>query len=132
MAQPLTRDLPPATMAHHYPPHTQNQAAYPPYPPAAAYGYSAPGYYPGYPPRPGAGYTFDPAAAGTSAQWQVGPHSAPELPGVSPQLASHAMQRLLSSELRDAGFDSAEASAMRRLEREVAECASMVLRLNLR
>ncbi|KAI0824612.1 hypothetical protein BC628DRAFT_1410748 [Trametes gibbosa] len=107
-------------MAHHYPAHTQNQA-YQPYPNAAAYAYSAPGYYPGYPPRPGAGYTFDPATAGTSAQSQVGPHSAPELPGVSPQLASHAMQRLLSSELRDAGFDSAEASAMRRLEREVAE-----------
>ncbi|KAI0637877.1 hypothetical protein C8Q77DRAFT_1153577 [Trametes polyzona] len=109
-------------MAHHYPPHAQSQAAaYQAYPAPTAYGYTPTTYYPGYPPRPGAGYTFDPAAAGTSNQPQVGPHSAPEVPGVSPQLASHAMQRLVSSELRDAGFDSAEAGALRRLEREVSE-----------
>ncbi|EIW61872.1 uncharacterized protein TRAVEDRAFT_35317 [Trametes versicolor FP-101664 SS1] len=107
-------------MAHHYPAHTQNQA-YQSYPAPAAYGYSAPGYYPGYQPRPGGGYAFDGAVGGTSAQPQVGPHSAPELPGVTPQLASHVMERLVSSELRDAGFESAEAGALRRLEREVAE-----------
>ncbi|KAI0370204.1 hypothetical protein BV20DRAFT_966828 [Pilatotrama ljubarskyi] len=104
-------------MAHHYPAHTQTQT-YQPYPAPAAYGYTAGSYYPGYPPRPGAGYTYDGGVAGTSAQ--VGPRSAPELPGVSPQLASHAMQRLISSELRDAGFESADAAAVRRLELEVA------------
>ncbi|KAI0356566.1 hypothetical protein OH77DRAFT_1589013 [Trametes cingulata] len=104
-------------MAHHYPAHTQTQT-YQSYPAPAAYGYAAGSYYPGYPPRPGAGYPYDGGVAGTS-QPQVGP-SAPELPGVSPQLASHAMQRLISSELRDAGFESAEAGAVRRLELEVA------------
>ncbi|KAI0771931.1 hypothetical protein BD413DRAFT_604070 [Trametes elegans] len=105
-------------MAHHYPAHTQAQT-YQSYPAPATYGYAAPGYYQGYPPRPAAGYPYD--AAGTSSQPQVGPHTAPELPGVSPQLASHAMQRLISSELRDAGFESAESGAVRRLELEVAE-----------
>ncbi|KAI0676935.1 hypothetical protein C8Q78DRAFT_1073688 [Trametes maxima] len=110
-------------MAHHYPAHAQAQA-YQSYPAPAAYAYTAapaPGYYPGYPPRPGAGYTYDASMAGTSSQPQMGPHSAPELPGVTPQLASHALQRLIISELRDAGFDSAEGGAVRRLEREVAE-----------
>ncbi|KAI9001266.1 hypothetical protein BD414DRAFT_533026 [Trametes punicea] len=106
-------------MAHHYPAHTQTQT-YQPYPAPATYGCPS-GYYPGYPPRPGAGYPYDAAAAASSSQQpQVGPHSAPELPGMSPQLASHVMQRLISSELRDAGFGSAEAGAIRRLECEVA------------
>ncbi len=116
-------------MAHHYPAHAQNQA-YQSYPAPAAYGYSAPAYYPGYQPRPGGGYAFDGAVGATSAQPQVGPHSAPELPGVTPQLASHVMERLVSSELRDAGFESAEAGALRRLEREVAECELFALWLN--
>ncbi|KAL7282169.1 hypothetical protein PYCCODRAFT_1439056 [Trametes coccinea BRFM310] len=105
-------------MAHHYPAHTQAQT-FQSYPAPGTYGYT-PGYYPGYPPRPGAAYPYDAAAAGAAQQPQVGPHSAPEIPGVSPQLASHAMQRLISSELRDAGFESAEAGAIRRLELEVA------------
>ncbi|KAI0663110.1 hypothetical protein C8Q70DRAFT_1050800 [Cubamyces menziesii] len=105
-------------MAHHYPAHTQTQA-YQSYPTTTPYGYTT-GYYPGYPHRPAPGYPYD-AAAGTSAQQpHAGPHPAAEIPGVSSQLASHAMQRLISSELRDAGFESAEIGAVRRLELEVA------------
>ena len=118
------RDFASATMAHHYPPHAQ-APGYPSYPaaaPAASYSYPA-GYYPGYSPRPGAsGYAFDPAAAGASAYAQGGPPTAPEIPGVSAQLASQALQRLISVEMRDAGFESAEGGALRRLELEVASC----------
>ncbi|TBU44764.1 hypothetical protein BD309DRAFT_957609 [Dichomitus squalens] len=110
-------------MAHHYPPHAQTAPGYQPYPPAAStasYGYTA-GYYPGYSQRPGAnGYAFDPGAAGASAYAHGGPATAPEIPGVSAQLASQALQRLISLEMRDAGFESAEGGAMRRLELEVA------------
>ncbi|KAM5535705.1 hypothetical protein V8D89_010692 [Ganoderma adspersum] len=109
-------------MAHHYPPHTQTPGyqSYPAAAPGATYGYTA-GYYPGYPPRPGAaGYTFESAAGGASAYSQGGPPTAPEIPGVSSELASKALQRLIYVELRDAGFESAEGGAMRRLELELA------------
>ncbi|RDX53223.1 hypothetical protein OH76DRAFT_1399852 [Lentinus brumalis] len=101
-------------MAHHYPQHAQTQG-YQPYP-AANYGYSA-AYYPAYPSRSGAqGYAYDPAGNHP----QGGPPTAPEIPGVSAQLASHAMQRLISAEMRSVGFESAETGAVRRLELEVA------------
>lgn len=47
------------------------------------------------------------------------PHTAPELSAVTDDVASRAMQRFMSSELRSAGFDSVEPSALRRLEHEV-------------
>ncbi|KAH9942555.1 hypothetical protein B0H21DRAFT_523274 [Amylocystis lapponica] len=46
-------------------------------------------------------------------------HPAPELSAVTSELASHAIQRLLSAELSTAGYDSAEPAALRRLELEV-------------
>ncbi|RPD74346.1 hypothetical protein L226DRAFT_560599 [Lentinus tigrinus ALCF2SS1-7] len=104
-------------MAHHYPQHAQTQG-YQPYP-AANYGYTA-AYYPAYPARSGAaGYPYDPAGAALTHP-QGGPPTAPEIPGVSAQLASHAIQRLISVEMRDAGFEAAEPGAIRRLELEVA------------
>ena len=111
-----------ALMAHHYPQHAQAQG-YPPYP-AANYGYAT-AYYQAYPAHPGApGYPYDPAAVAGAALThpQGGPPTAPEIPGVSSQLASHAMQRLISAEMREAGFESAEPGAIRRLELEVAAC----------
>lgn len=103
-------------MAHHYPPHTQTQGyqsfANPPY------NFNA-GFYPGYQARPGAaGYVFDGAAGANHPHG--GPPTAPEIPGVSSQLASQALQRLISHEMRDAGFESAEQGAVARLELEVA------------
>lgn len=50
------------------------------------------------------------------------PHTAPELSAVTDDVASRAMQRFMSSELRSAGFDSVEPSALRRLEHEVVTC----------
>lgn len=107
-------------MAHHYPPHTQAQAQAQTVPqsypyPTGSYGYPA-GYYAGFPGVPG--YPFDPAAVGASAHVPT----APEIPGVSAQLASHVIQRLISTEMRDVGFEAAESGAMRRLELEVAAC----------
>ncbi|KAH9943121.1 uncharacterized protein BXZ73DRAFT_97176 [Epithele typhae] len=114
--------LPPTTplrMAHHYPPHTQAQtqtqpqatqavaSGFPAFP-AGSYPYGT-GFYHNYP----AGYTFD---SGAHTQ----PPTAPEIPGVTAQLASHALGRLISTEMRDAGFESAELRAVRRLELEVA------------
>ena len=112
-----------AAMAHHYPQHAQTQG-YQPYP-AANYGYTT-AYYPAYPARPGApGFAYDPTAAGAAfSHPQGGPPTAPEIPGMSAQLASHAMQRLISVEMRDAGFEAAEPGAIRRLELEVAACTS--------
>ncbi|KAI0751431.1 hypothetical protein C8Q80DRAFT_1268666 [Daedaleopsis nitida] len=103
-------------MAHHYPPHTQTQG----YQSFAntPYGFNT-GFYAGYPPRTGAaGYAFDGAAGANHPHG--GPPTAPEIPGVSSQLASHALQRLISHEVRDAGFESAEQGAIARLELEVA------------
>lgn len=43
----------------------------------------------------------------------------PDLTSVTSEVASRAMDRLLNSELRDASFDSAQSSAVKRLEIEV-------------
>ena len=112
-------------MAHHYPPHIQTQG-YQSYSGTAPYGYAG-GYYPaGFPSRPGAsGYTFDSATPGAALTHpQGGPPAPPEIPGVSAQLASDSIQRLIAVEMRDAGFVSAETGAMRRLEQEVVACTS--------
>jgi hypothetical protein len=53
------------------------------------------------------------------------PPSAPDLAEVQDDVASRAMQRLISSELRHAGFDSAIPSALRRLELETVACQSL-------
>ncbi len=55
--------------------------------------------------------------------------SAPTLPSVTPEVASRILHRLLSSELRNAGFDSAESSAMHRLELDVVACVVPSLEL---
>lgn len=47
----------------------------------------------------------------------------PVVPAVTPELASRAMERLLSMELRDIGFDAAEPAALKRLELDVAACS---------
>ncbi|KAF5369962.1 hypothetical protein D9758_001279 [Tetrapyrgos nigripes] len=43
----------------------------------------------------------------------------PPQPAVTPEVASQAIQRLISSEFRDANFESAQPSALYRLEQEV-------------
>lgn len=48
------------------------------------------------------------------------PPPPPAPPAVTPHIASQALQRLVSSQLRDAGFHSAQPQALRKLELEVA------------
>ncbi|KAJ6629231.1 hypothetical protein B0H10DRAFT_1651842, partial [Mycena sp. CBHHK59/15] len=47
------------------------------------------------------------------------PPPPPDLTSITPRVASEAIQRLLVSELRDAGFSSAQPLALERLERDV-------------
>ena len=49
--------------------------------------------------------------------------SAPEFADVTPRIASQAIQRLASSELRHAGFDSADPAALTLLELACVGCA---------
>ena len=49
--------------------------------------------------------------------------SAPEFADVTPKIASQVVQRLASSELRHAGFDSADPAALTLLELECVGCA---------
>ncbi|TCD71354.1 hypothetical protein EIP91_011125 [Steccherinum ochraceum] len=68
---------------------------------------------------PPSGYSI--YAAGPS-NLPTSPHDAtpsPDLPAVSPDIASAAVQRLLLSELQDAGFDAASPMALQRFENEV-------------
>lgn len=51
----------------------------------------------------------------------------PAEPSVTPHVASKAMQRLVSYELRNAGFERATQPAIQRLEHEVGTCAFVVL-----
>lgn len=51
----------------------------------------------------------------------------PPEPVVTPKVASKAIQRLILLELQHAGFESAEKSAVNRLELEVSTCTSLEL-----
>jgi len=48
------------------------------------------------------------------------PPPPPDFASVTPQIASQTVQRLISSQLRDAGYEAAQPQALRRLEIEVA------------
>jgi len=47
------------------------------------------------------------------------PPPPPDLSSVTPQIASQTIQRLISAQLRDAGYEAAQPQALRRLESEV-------------
>lgn len=49
-----------------------------------------------------------------------------ELSAVDPEIASRAMNRSISAELRHEGFDAAEPAALSRLEAEVVHCGSHI------
>ena len=57
--------------------------------------------------------------------------AAPEFPDVNPQVASHTLGRLISSELQHAGFDSAQSGCLELLELEAVGCAYCIPRLEL-
>lgn len=48
----------------------------------------------------------------------------PPEPAVTPKVASRALQRLVTFELQNVGFEKAEQLAVQRLEHEVATCMS--------
>ncbi|KZT12925.1 uncharacterized protein LAESUDRAFT_753960 [Laetiporus sulphureus 93-53] len=98
----------------YFPPQTygQYQTQYPHYPSQ----YPAQG-------QPLAGYPVYPPGQAKPATPPPEPHTAPELSAVSPELASHALQRLVSAELRGNGFETAEPATLIRLELEVAAWA---------
>ena len=50
-----------------------------------------------------------------------------ELSGVNPEIASRAMHRFISAELKHEGFDAVEHAALGRLETEVVHCALLAL-----
>ncbi|KAK0191238.1 hypothetical protein F5146DRAFT_1138027 [Armillaria mellea] len=75
--------------------------------PYSVYSSAYPAYYP---------YTA--AAAAPQLQPEPSPPS-PVPPAVSPAAASEATQRIVSAELKRAGFDAAEPAAVIRLEHEV-------------
>ncbi len=49
-----------------------------------------------------------------------------ELSAVDPEIASRAMNRAISAELKHEGFDTAEPAALSRLEAEVVHCGSHI------
>ncbi|KAJ7937279.1 hypothetical protein B0H13DRAFT_1945159 [Mycena leptocephala] len=89
----------PATTPSSYNPYSQYTAQ------AASYG----GYFPYHPPPPPRVATPPPDL----------PPPPPDLTSITPEVASKAIERLIMSELRDAGFSAAQPQAMERLERDV-------------
>ncbi|EPQ59583.1 hypothetical protein GLOTRDRAFT_119628 [Gloeophyllum trabeum ATCC 11539] len=57
---------------------------------------------------------------------QPDPLSPPDLSSISPKVASQATQRLISTQLKSAGFDAAESIALQRLEAEVVAFVSRI------
>jgi hypothetical protein len=61
------------------------------------------------------------------AKAEPAPPEPPE-PAVTPKVASTAIERLILLELQHAGFESAEKSAVKRLELEVSTCMLLDVR----
>ncbi|KZT72658.1 hypothetical protein DAEQUDRAFT_762928 [Daedalea quercina L-15889] len=97
----------------HYPPQAYSSSQ--PQHPA----YTGQNYYPSQYPSQGTPVAAYPVYPPKAPSPPPEPHTAPEVPAVSSELASHAVGRLVSAELSRAGFDSAEPVALRRLEAEV-------------
>ena len=115
-----------ATMFTGYPPYGTYQAPYPAYPipppsqPMAAA--AALAHFTAHFPQPPPGYpryTFQPAKAPSPPP---GPPTAPDIPTITPQIASKQVQRLIVSQLKMAEFASIEPRALQRLELEVVAC----------
>jgi transcription initiation factor TFIID subunit 8 len=122
-----------ATMFTGYPPYGTYQAPYPAYPipppsqPMAAAA-ALPHFTPHFPqPPPGYPlYTFQPARAPSPPP---GPPTAPDIPTITPQIASKQVRRLIVSQLKMAEFESIEPRALQRLELEVVACTFPSTRL---
>ncbi|CAL1701677.1 unnamed protein product [Somion occarium] len=105
----------------HYPSQAYGsyQSPYPNYPPQTQY----PSQFPGQAAAP---YNAYPPVKPTSPPPE--PITAPDLPAITPDIASRVLQRLISAELRHAGFDTAQPAAVERLELEVVAFVENVFR----
>lgn len=81
--------------------------------PAANYTQMQPGVVP---------YTGYPVPLKTSPDPEPSASATPTVPEVTPDVASTALRRLISSELQNEGFDAAEPAAMGWLENEFVAC----------
>ena len=109
-----------------YPPYGTYQAPYPAYPipppsqPMAAA--AALPHFTAHFPQPPPGYplyTFQPAKAPSPPPSLP---TAPDIPTISPQIASNQVRKLIVSQLKMAEFESIELQALQRLELEVVAC----------
>lgn len=67
-------------------------------------------------------YTGYPVPLKTSPDPEPSASATPTVPEVTPDVASTALRRLISSELQNEGFDAAEPAAMAWLENEFVAC----------
>ncbi|KAH0840115.1 hypothetical protein J3R83DRAFT_1091 [Lanmaoa asiatica] len=112
-----------ATMFTGYPSYGTYQAPYPIYPippgqPMAMAGAALPHFATHFPqPPPGYPlYALQPAKAPSPSP---GPATAPDIPTISPQIASREVRKLIVSQLKIGEFESIERRALQRLELEV-------------
>ncbi|KAH8106262.1 hypothetical protein BXZ70DRAFT_1004528 [Cristinia sonorae] len=75
----------------------------------------------GYPLYPAAGSSYAPPSP-------PDPGPVPEIPSVSPEIASTVMQKMILTELLEVGFDSASPMALQRFENEVIAYVDKVFR----
>ncbi|KAF5388266.1 hypothetical protein D9615_000173 [Tricholomella constricta] len=104
---PPAMDAAPATFYNPYPAHTHYPSHYTPAPPQ-----SIPTGLSFFPPFP---HVQPPRVSPVPDL----PPPPPDLTSITPDVATRALQRLISVELRDAGFHSAQADAVKRIEVEV-------------
>ncbi|KAJ7086653.1 hypothetical protein C8R44DRAFT_650475 [Mycena epipterygia] len=101
-------------MSSYYPYQQVTPAATPSYNPYSQYSAQAAsyaqGYFPPYHPPPTPRVSPPPPDL---------PPPPPDLSSITPHVASKAIERLIMSELRDAGFSAAQPQAMEQLERDV-------------
>lgn len=109
-----------ASTMSYYPP--QSYGSY--QTPYTQYPQPTPQYPTQFPQGPLPNYPYPPGAVNQGSPPPDPPTpTVPAAPTVTPEIASRALQRLLSVELRDIGFDAAEPAALKRLELDVAACS---------
>lgn len=114
-----------ATMFTGYPPYGTYQAPYPAYPippgqpmvPAAALS-----HFTAHFPQPPPGYPLYALQPVKAPSPSPGPPTAPDIPTISPQIASRQVRKLIVSQLKIGEFESIEPQALQRLELEVVAC----------
>ena len=114
------------TMFTGYSPYGTYQAPYPAYPiPSPGQPMAAAGALPHFTthfPQPPPGYPLYALQPVKPPSPPPGPSTAPDIPTISPQIASDQVRKLIISQLKSAEFNAIEARALHRLELEVVAC----------